>query len=88
MKRKFVVVTTIHRGVFAGELVEESKDFAILTNARCAIKWATKGGFFELAQKGPNTDSQIGDMVDEVKLYDITSVIKCTEEAEKAWKSA
>lgn len=86
MKGKYVLVTTLHRGVFFGKLVSESKESAVLKEVRCAIKFGTRGGFLELANKGPNHNSRIGDQVEQIKLYDITSVTLVTETALEAWK--
>jgi len=84
----YVLVTTAHRGVFAGELVllDEQASKVVLRNARCAIRWATSGGFLELAQDGPNGDSKIGSTAPHVVLYSITSVARCTEKARIAWQ--
>ena len=41
---RYVLVTTEYRGVFAGHLESEKDRLAILTDARCAIYWATTKG--------------------------------------------
>ena len=88
-KQKFVVVTTQWRGVFAGELIfqDEPAGKIVLKNARCAIKWGTTEGFFELASKGPNSKSKLGAIALEITLYGVTSVLVCTSEAEAAWSA-
>lgn len=50
----YVLVTTLHRGVFAGEVValSEAEFRVVLRDARCAIHWKTAGGFLELASIG------------------------------------
>lgn len=83
---KSVLVTTAHRGVFFGELISEKDKQVTLANARCAIYWATTGGFFELASIGPNAKSKIGSVAPEVLLHDVTAVVACSEQAIKAWK--
>lgn len=85
---KYVLVTTKHRGVFAGELAERELDKVTLHHARCAIKWSTTGGFLELAKDGPNRNSKIGSEAPVLELYDVTSIADCTEAAEKAWRAA
>lgn len=84
---KHVLVTTQHRGVFAGRLDSEDGKTVVLTDARCAIFWATTGGFLELAQKGPNRRSKVGDKAPRIKLHDVTSVTDCSEVATAAWES-
>lgn len=85
---KFVLVTTLHRGVFAGYLVEdESPKFVRLREARCAITFGTTKGFMELAHTGPTKKSLIGSPAD-IKLYDITSIADVTEEARGRWEAA
>lgn len=88
---KYILVTTAHRGVFAGELVEENDNgkTVILKNTRCAIYWSTKHGFLELAEKGPNSSSRIGAKASGCcTLFDVTSATECTEKAQKAWENA
>lgn len=84
------MITTKHRGVFAGYLREERDNGStvVLTDARCAIRWATTSGFLELASKGPNSNSKIGAVASETTLYEVTSKTVCTPEAEAAWKEA
>ena len=87
-ERRFVLVTTEQRGVFAGYLKEdEGKEYVVLEECRCAIYWATTRGFIELATIGPNEKSTIGAKGEEIKLYNITSVVKCTKIAQDKWCS-
>ena len=87
-ERRFVLVTTEQRGVFAGYLKEEKgKEYVILEECRCAIYWATTKGFVELASIGPNEKSKIGAKADRIKLYNITSVTDCTEKAKNKWSA-
>lgn len=90
MDRRPVLVTTAHRGVFFGYLVEERDGgkTVVLRGARCAIRFNTTGGFLELAGVGPNSGSRIGTRAVEIKLYDVTSVADCTEAAVAAWEAA
>ena len=84
------LITTQHRGVFAGELKErrDNDKTVVLTSARCAIKFNTTGGFLELADKGPNSGSKIGNPAPEITLLDVTSITLCSAEATDAWKQA
>ena len=85
---KAVMVTTKHRGVFAG-LVPDDQDMNALTmrleNARMAIRWATTRGVAELAKDGPNEGSKIGAPATIEALHDITAVWAITEEAWGKW---
>lgn len=88
MKKRFVLVTTEHRGVFAGELAEHDRSKVTLINAKCAIYWNTKRGFLELAQVGPNAGSRISAPAASLILYGVTSIADVTTEAEAKWEKA
>ena len=87
-----VIVTTAHRGVFFGYIAENKiaeRDLE-LDNCRNVIYWSAKtGGFLGLAAEGPASESRIGKVAQSVLLHDVTSVSRCTEQAEKTfvdWK--
>ena len=88
---KAILVTTKHRGVFAG-LVPDDQDLTArtmrLTEARCAIYWATARGVAELAENGPNNDSRIGSPATIEALHGITAVWAITDAAWAKWLSA
>ena len=90
-KLKAILVTTQHRGVFAG-LVPSSQDMTARTmalkQARCAIYWATQRGIAELADEGPNDKSKIGAPADIEALHDITAVWAISPGAWEKWQSA
>ena len=85
-----VLVTTEHRGVFAG-LVPADQDMTARTmalqSARMAIYWATKRGVAELAEIGPNEKSRIGAPADIAALHDITAVMLITDKAWEKWNA-
>lgn len=89
---KPVLVTTEHRGVFFGYLAGRSEEATGLTvtleRARCAIYWATKTGFLELAAIGPNSASKIGARAPRIELRNVTSVTDCAPAAVEAWERA
>ena len=88
---KPVLVTTEFRGVFFGYMKDDSKAPAeiTLTGVRNCIYWAASaGGFLGLASTGPNKECRIGQRVDEITLYKITSVTPVSAAAEKAWEKA
>ena len=83
-----VLVTTAHRGVFAGE-VPATQDMAAkampLKNARMAIYWGTTRGVIELAETGPTSKSKISARADVPMLHDITALFAITPEAWAKW---
>jgi len=82
-----VVVTTIHRGVFFGELVEEKDDVVKLLNARNCVYWpAETRGFLGLAFAGPPKGSKVGHAAPSITLRGVTSISECTDEAVAAWE--
>lgn len=84
-----VIITTEHRGVFFGYTDNAKEDTVVtLKNARCAIRWATTGGFMELADIGPNENSKIGSRAEEITLQKVTSMTKVSDRAVEAWERA
>jgi hypothetical protein len=87
-KTKNILVTTQHRGVFAGT-VPATQDMCAetvtLDNCRMAIYWGTTKGVLELASTGPNAKSRIGAPADGVGLRGVTLMAAITDEAWTAW---
>lgn len=86
---KNVLLTTLHRGVFFGQ-IDEGADLTETTltnikNARMAIRWHTKNGVMELCGEGPNKNTKVGDSADIAVLHDITAVFDVTDEAAEKW---
>ena len=88
---KPVLVTTQHRGVFAG-LIEDDQDITAkampLKQAKMAIYFGTTRGLMELAETGPTPNSKISAAADIPCLHDITAIFDITPEAWKKWQSA
>ncbi len=85
-----VLVTTKHRGVFAGKTgtATAATDQSIrLTGAKMAIHWGTTRGVNELADTGPTTKSRISAPAD-VELVDITAVFEITDTAWEKWEAS
>ena len=85
----FVLATTEHRGVFAGELVDNNKDRRAVTlkDVRNCVYWHNMvHGVFGLAFSGPNSKCRIGPAVPELTITGVTSLGKCTDEAKAAWE--
>lgn len=88
---KHVLVTTQHRGVFAGEIPED-QDLTVkampLQNARMAIIWGTTRGIMELCETGPTGRSKISAAADIPMLHDITAIFAISPEASEKWQKA
>lgn len=88
---KKVLVTTLHRGVFAGEIPAgqdlSARSFA-LNNARMAIYWGTTEGITQLAKSGPTETSRISAVAGIAMLHDITAIFDITPEAWEKWQKA
>ena len=86
-----VLVTTKHRGVFAG-LIPQGQDLHAtsmpLNAARMAIRWGTTKGLMELCHTGPTGASKISAPADISMLHDITAVMGITNEAWAKWQGA
>lgn len=88
---KAVLVTTEFRGVFFGYVKNDKKlpDEITITGARNCIYWSSDtGGFLGLASKGPTDGCRIGQKVNEVTLYKVTSVTPVEDAAIKKWEAA
>jgi hypothetical protein len=87
-KTKPVLITTAHRGVFAG-LVPANQDHTAetvtLNRCRMAIYWGTSKGVLELADTGPTGKSRISAPADGVGLRAVTMIADITPEAWAAW---
>ena len=81
---KPVLVTTQHRGVFAG-LVPADQDMAARTialkNAKMFIYWGTTKGVMQLAHTGPTSKSNVSAPADIPALHDVTAIFDMTPEA-------
>jgi hypothetical protein len=84
-KSRPVVVTTAHRGVFFGYADDTDGETIALKKARLCVYWSQElRGFMGLASSGPNKNCKIGPAAD-ITLRNITSVLECSSDAEKAW---
>ena len=86
-----VIITTVHRGVFAGE-IDDNQDLTAkampLRGARMAIYFGTTRGLLELAETGPTAKSKISAPADIPMLHDITAVFAVTDKAWAKWQAA
>lgn len=87
-KERYVLVTTAHRGVFAGFAKDVSGDTITLRAARLCVYWSSDiRGFMGLAAVGPSKSCRIGPPAD-IELRAITAVVSVTPEAQAKWESA
>lgn len=88
---KNVLITTTHRGVFAGQISDDQDINAKtmpLMNAKMAIYWGTKKGVMELCYTGPTTTSRVSAPADIPAIHDITGVFAITDAAWSSWEKA
>ena len=88
---KPVLITTAHRGVFAG-LIPDDQDLTAkampLKSAKMAIYWGTTKGVMELCDTGPTGTSKISAPADIPMLHDITAIFAISDTAWKLWQKA
>lgn len=85
----YVVVTTVHRGVFGGVLVSREGDEVTLDQARVCVYWSAETrGFVGLAVTGPLPGSRVSAAAERMCIPGVTAIVACTEEAQKAWEVA
>lgn len=88
---KNVLITTAHRGVFAGQITDDqdlSATSMSIKNAKMAIYWGTKNGLMELAESGPTSSSRISAKADIPIIHDITAIFDITDDAWGVWEKA
>ena len=87
--KKFVLVTTEFRGVFAGYMESREDRIVTLSSARNCIYWSEDmRGFLGLATMGPSDSCRIGSVSESVTLFGVTSITDCTDSACKKWGAA
>lgn len=86
---KYVLVTTKHRGVFAGLCDDTKAEVVTLREARLCLYWsADVKGFMGLAALGPSASCRVGPAVPSIELREITSVIEMAPAARAKWEAA
>ena len=91
-KKNWVVVTTVHRGVFFGlhdaNFGNLSASEVRLRDAQMCVYWSdSTHGVLGLASTGPNDQCRITNAVDAIILHGVTSVMYASDEAISRWKS-
>ncbi len=88
-KKRPVVVTTEHRGVFFGFCTAEDTDArtVTITEAQMCVYWAADvRGVVGLAVSGPTKSCKVTPPAPKMTLTGTTAVMDATEDAAKAWK--
>lgn len=86
-----IMVTTEHKGVFCGlyggDPSDADKEKITISEARMCVYWE-KGlrGVLGLASDGPTDDCRVSPAVEQITLYDLTSITPVSPEAYEAWK--
>lgn len=87
-KLKFLVVTTAHKGVFAGYGKPTANTTIRLENARMCVHWSAEvKGVVGLAANGPTEGCRIGPAAPAITLQAVTSVMEASKQAEEKWNS-
>lgn len=89
-EEKFVVITTSHRGVFAGVLDDQTDKVVTLKNARMCVYWsADVRGVVGLAKGGPTASCKITPAAMSVNIPSetVTLIMDATDPARKAWEN-
>ena len=85
---RHVLVTTAHRGVFAGYASDIAGETIKLRAGRLCTYWSSAmKGFMGLASIGPDSGCRIGPPAD-IELRNITSVVAVKPEATAKWEQA
>ena len=84
---RYVVVTTVTRGVFFGVLASKDAGTVILKEAQMAVFWPCENhSVMGLASDGPKKGAKISPVVPKMELPGVTSIIDCTGRAIVEWR--
>jgi hypothetical protein len=89
-KKRPVVVTTEHRGVFFGMLNgdDPAAKVVTITDAQMCVYWsADVQGVVGLATSGPSKSCKVTPAAPKITLQGVTAVMEATKEAAEAWKA-
>lgn len=80
---KYVIVRTVHAGVFFGILISQNGQEVVLKNARRLWYWSGAASLSELAMNGVKNpdDCKFPCAVDEIKLFGTIEIINTTDKA-------
>jgi len=84
--QKYLVVTTAHKGVFAGYGAPTTNKTIRLTDARMCVYWSSDvKGVVGLASDGPSSSCKVGPAAPAITIQDVTAVMEASQKAEEAW---
>lgn len=84
-----VVVTTSHRGVFFGYIVQLNGNTVTLRAMRNCLYWtASIKGVVGLSLEGPVEGCRVGPACPEAQLFDVTAIMSVTPKAVDRWEQA
>ena len=90
-KKRPVLVTDTHRGVYFGYLkkIENAGKTVHLEGMRNAFYYRVKGekGVYALAVSGPAPGSKVGPRVN-AQVNDVSKIVDCTSAATEQWEAA
>lgn len=83
-----VLITTEFKGIFQGDLksFDPASKTAVLTQARCCLKFWNGKGFVGLVVGGPDRNCKVTGAAPEMTLFGVTAMLKCTPESVLAWQ--
>lgn len=85
--KKYLLVTTEHRGVFAGYGEITNSKTIQLTEARMCVYWSSDvRGLVGLAANGPTKSCKITPAAPSILLQGVTAILEISPEAEAKWK--
>ena len=87
--KRFVVVTTEHRGVFFGNLNgdDPTSKVVTITDAQMCVFWtADVQGVVGLATSGPSKSCRVTPAAPKITLQGVTAVMEATPGAAEAWR--
>ena len=85
-KSEYVIVRSVHAGVFAGILVEKAGDEVIMSNCRRLWYWAGAASLSQLATTGTCKPGQckFPAPVRLITVLGVIEIIRCTTEAQRS----
>ena len=83
---KYVIVRTLHAGVFAGELISRKGTEAVMQNARRLWRWSGSASLSQMAMEGTSNPGgcKFPPVVDRVELLGVIEILDVTETARRS----
>ena len=83
---KYVIVRTLHAGVFAGEIISRKGTEAVMRNARRLWRWSGSASLSQMAMEGTSNPGgcKFPVAVDRVELLGVIEILDATEAARRS----